>query len=199
MEDLSGIIMRFRMNRIAISCDIEKTFLQVGLQKQDREVTRFLQLNDLNLPCTEENLATFRFCRVPFGVISSPFLLYATVAYHLKSTNSKLTAEVLRSIYVDNILMGKSTLDEAMKCYMELKQILNGASMNLREWSSNSREFIEAIKSEDRANAGENIDILGLHWNVSSDEIGFKAPILDENILPTKRYVLQNIFEIFDP
>ncbi len=175
MEDLSGIIMRFRMNRIAISCDIEKALLQVGLQKQDRDVTRFLWLKDLNLQCTEENLATFRFCRVPFGVISSPFLLSATVAYHLKSTNSKLTAEVLRSIYVDNILMGKSTLDEAMKCYMELKQLLNGASMNLREWSSNSREFIEAIKPEDRANAGENIGILGLHWNVSSDEIGFKG------------------------
>ena len=38
----SGILLRFRQYPIVMLADIEKAFLQVGIQEKERDVTRFL-------------------------------------------------------------------------------------------------------------------------------------------------------------
>ena len=69
LEDLCGLLLRFRTHKVALTADIEKAFLQVGLQPADRDVTRFLWLKDPTKPPTKDNLQIYRFTRVPFGVI----------------------------------------------------------------------------------------------------------------------------------
>ena len=74
VSDLCGILIRFRHHRVAVVADIEKVFLQLGLQPSDRDVTRFIWLKDCEKPVIcEENIQEFRFSRVPFGVISIHF------------------------------------------------------------------------------------------------------------------------------
>jgi len=46
LNDLSGILLRFRQHNVAFSSDIEKAFLQVYLDIDDRDFTRFLWLSD---------------------------------------------------------------------------------------------------------------------------------------------------------
>ena len=41
LEDLCGLLLRFRTHKIGLASDIEKAFLQVGLQEMERDVTRF--------------------------------------------------------------------------------------------------------------------------------------------------------------
>ena len=53
LEDLGSLLMRFRLNKVALVADIEKTFLQVGLQPEDRDVTR---LKDDTKPTLENNI-----------------------------------------------------------------------------------------------------------------------------------------------
>ena len=54
-EDLCGLLLRLRTNRIEIIEGIEKVFLQVGLHQVDRDITRFIWLKDINGKVTDNN------------------------------------------------------------------------------------------------------------------------------------------------
>ena len=81
-------------------CRDSGAFLSVGLQAAD--VTRFLWLKDPTVMKVDNNVQIYRFCRVLFGVISSPFLLAATISYHLQQSDNQFAEVLKRDIYVDN-------------------------------------------------------------------------------------------------
>ena len=153
-----------------MASDIEKAFLQVGLQETERDVTRFLWLKDLNIPQAKNNLQILRFTRVPFGVISSPFLLGATILYHLKRKETEAAKKIERDIYMDKVITGENSTNKALTFYHEAKLIFQNASMNLREWISNSEDFLSNIPQIDRVKE-KNVKILGMCWNTSSDSL----------------------------
>ena len=61
--------MRVRTYLIVVLADVEKAFLQIGILKQERDVTRFLWFHDSSRSeQVEGNLDVYLFCRVPFVV-----------------------------------------------------------------------------------------------------------------------------------
>ena len=78
---LFHILLRCRLQRIALAADIEKAFLNVEVDKADRDCLRFLWVN--NVHDQQIKPVEYRFCRDVFGVSSSPFLLNATLQHHL--------------------------------------------------------------------------------------------------------------------
>ena len=144
-------------------------------------------------------LQIYRFARVPFGVISSPFLLGATVAHHLEKKVNPVAEKIQNNIYVDNVITGMKTPAEAYQFYVEAKNIFQEASMNLREWMSSSAEFLSMIPECDKAH-GENVKVLGVRWNPKGDTLTITAPntqIL--NAVDTNRKLLQAVAMIFNP
>ena len=133
LENLSGLLLRFRCNAVALISDIEKAFLQVGLQDTERDATRFVWLAVPNKPDQiSGNIQTYRFTRLPFGIISSPFLLANTIAFHLNREGTETAQLIRENIYVDNVIYGTDTIEHAVKLYKESKAIFKRASMNLR-------------------------------------------------------------------
>ncbi|MEW8544133.1 MAG: DUF1759 domain-containing protein, partial [Candidatus Thiodiazotropha sp.] len=197
LKDLTGILLRFRLNRIAVIADIEKAFLQIGLQEEAKDVTRFFWLKNKQQLTVENNVQVYRFNRVPFGIISSPFLLAATLDFHLKCYRNSVAETIRENIYVDNVIAGTNTIKETIDFYVEAKEIFNKASMNLRDWMSNNESVMQEIPDDDRAKQGP-MKILGLKWDVTNDAIGLNKQSLEVNNL-TKRTVLKNIASIFDP
>ena len=168
LEDLCGLLLRFKTHKVALTADIEKAFLQVGLQPTDRDVTRFLWLKDHTKPLTKDNLQIYRFTRVPFGVISSPFLLGATILHHLEQVGTLTSKKIMKHMYVDNLLTGVNSSKQAKEFYSESKEVFQESSMNLREWGSNSKEFLKSIPEQDRVK--ETIaKVLGILWNTITD------------------------------
>ncbi|VDI27104.1 Hypothetical predicted protein [Mytilus galloprovincialis] len=78
LNDLTKILMGFRTKKYAISTDIEKAFLHIGLDEKDRDFTRFFWLSDTDNPSS--TLTTYRFKSILFGATSSPFILKCNTA-----------------------------------------------------------------------------------------------------------------------
>ena len=73
--------MRFRTHKIALAGDIEKAFHMISVVVDDRNVLRFLWFHE---PFKENSeVIELPFTRVTFGLSSSPFLLNATLKYHI--------------------------------------------------------------------------------------------------------------------
>ena len=195
LKDLCGLLLRFRFRRFAVIADIEKAFLQVGLQPKDKDVTRFLWLID---PTKEldKNIQIYRFCRVPFGVISSPFMLAGTIDHHLSTNGSDTAMKLRESLYVDNVISGCDNSDQALEFYKESKSIFSEAAMNLREWNSNSEEFLNSIPERDRV-CGKTTKVLGLTWNSTQDTLSTQSTVITP--AKTKREVLHMMCQVYDP
>lgn len=96
--------------------EIEKAFLNVSVAEKDRDVLRFLWVDDI----TKENpeIVVLRFARVVFGVSFSPFLLNSTVKHRIEryeKEDPEFVETFPRSIYVDDLSTVGDTEEEAYK------------------------------------------------------------------------------------
>jgi len=178
LPDLAGLLLRFRLPPVVMMADVEKAFLMLSLGERDREVCKFLWIKDVTRPPTADNLLVYRFKRVPFGVVSSPFLLAATIQEHLKNFDSPLALQMQGDTYVDNILISSDTSQEAIAHYHEAKSIFQQASMNLREFVSNSPEVQAAIPAEDRLDQPRP-KVLGIRWDTAADSLEIDCPCME--------------------
>uniref|UniRef100_A0A915DAZ0 Integrase zinc-binding domain-containing protein n=1 Tax=Ditylenchus dipsaci TaxID=166011 RepID=A0A915DAZ0_9BILA len=150
LNELMGVLMRFRSREIAIIADIEKAFLQISIKEEDRDATRFLWPADVqNFEHTGE-LKTFRFTRVVFGLAPSPFLLAATITEHLKKEGSH--QEHVRS--GQHLSPGQENFE--------------AAGFNLREFASNAKEEIDKLNQKDRLTE-DRVKVLGIGWHTGAD------------------------------
>ena len=75
------ILLRFRLNPVAILADIKQAFLNVEIAEEHRNFLRFLWYDDL--PSGNQEVIIYRFLRLVFGLTSSPFVLNGTIRHHL--------------------------------------------------------------------------------------------------------------------
>ncbi|XP_061724716.1 uncharacterized protein LOC133530711 [Cydia pomonella] len=202
LEDLTALLLKFRTKKYGILADVEKAFLQVALQEDDRDVTRFLWLKDTTKEVTEDNLLYLRFCRVPFGVVASPFLLTATIRHYISQSNKALLKQVADKCYVDNLVTGADTLQEAKQIYDQARTVFEQLSMNMRDWISNNQSFMDMIPEHHRSVKHGLVKVLGLMWNVEEDTL--KLNLTEDHFstdppINTKRKVLRALARVYDP
>ena len=191
LNDLPTILLRFRSHKYGLTADIEKAFLHVQLDQQDRDFTRFLWLCNPDDP----DLRLFL-----FGSARSPFMLYAALHCHLTQSGTDISTNILQNLYVDNILSGCSTEEGAITYYNEARATLCAANFNLRSWASNSNHLSIAARKDQVADGNERVNVLGLVWNTIDDTLSLTQKPLDMgHPTVTKRQVLQQSSKSFDP
>ena len=90
------------------------------------------------------SIRILRFTRVTFRVSSSPFLLNATIKYHLEQYLDSYPNTIrclLQSTYIDDVIAGAASEDEAFDLYTQAKEILQHGGFNLRKFQTNSRHL----------------------------------------------------------
>jgi len=201
VNDLCSIIIRFRTHKYGLSTDIEKAFLHVQLHNDDHDYTRFLWLSNPDDP--ESEFEMYHFKVVPFGATSSPFMLNATLQLHLRNHNSDVSKDIEKNLYVDNIVSGCLSEDDAIRYFKEARAMMLEANFNLRSWASNSPQLQTVVQEEKIADSNKMVNILGLYGDVSThtDRIHFSPRSIDSTSDSdvTKRKVLQQSSRIFHP
>ena len=85
---LYDILLRFRLGKFAITNDIKQAFLQIELNVMHCDFTRFLWFS--NFYSENRDNVSYRFTRILFGLICSPFILTGTLKYHFKNFYNKI-------------------------------------------------------------------------------------------------------------
>uniref|UniRef100_A0A915A134 Reverse transcriptase domain-containing protein n=1 Tax=Parascaris univalens TaxID=6257 RepID=A0A915A134_PARUN len=195
--NLYGVLLRVRLAPILITADLEKACLQIGLHDDQRDAVRFIWVKDVTAPVSSSNLRVLRFTRVPSGVISSPFLLNATIQYHLERKTTEFREEMQDDIYVDNVFLTAHEIPAAIEKGQGAKSVFKEADMNLREFRSNSREVLSAL-NEDSDSVQQCATLLGIVWGLQEDTMIFNTKKCDK-WPATKRQFLAFTAEFYDP
>lgn len=114
-------------------------------------------------------------------------MLNAVLQYHLKQYNTPVSNDMLRHLYVDNIISGCETEQGAVDYYSQARTIMGEARLNLRSWSSNSAKLTAIASKENTVERATTVNILGLRWNPTSDKLHLseKSSILAHGHLTT--------------
>ncbi|GFT92019.1 reverse transcriptase domain-containing protein [Trichonephila clavipes] len=136
------VILRFREYEHAFCSDIQGAFLTIGIAEEDRDYLRFFWFpNDGDA----KSYKIMRMNRVPFGVNLSPFILAATIKFHIRKYKEdyRETYELLNtSLYVEDLFTGSSeSVYKAFDLSKDAIEILKDANMNLRKFKTNSKEL----------------------------------------------------------
>ena len=146
-----------------------------------------------------ETSGNCRFTRVLFGLAPSPFLLGGVVQQHLDSCRAEhpeVVAEIQRRLYVDDLITGGSTVQEAQQIKSSAVKFFNKARFQLHKWNANAPELEtpEALTNGERVTFGKEqlgvpqegeATLFGLAWDKERDTIRVKFPL--DPAQPSKR------------
>ena len=224
---LFEILVRFRENRVALVGDIEKAYLNISVNVNDRDCLRFLWVDDV---CdSNSSVLVYRFCRVVFGLNASPFLLNGSIRHHLATfaeADPEFVRKMIESFYVDDLVSGDSMTDKAYDLYTKAKVRMAKGGFKLRKWKTNDPRLKERIGLSETAvtkpeivkrleheetYAKSKLDcqgeskgerVLGVKWNCELDTFHLDLAHIAkraEGLEPTKRNVLSLLASLFDP
>ncbi|XP_070515344.1 uncharacterized protein [Cardiocondyla obscurior] len=195
IELITAILLRFRENSIGIISDIKKAFLQISIDKTDRDFLRFLWY-DVN-----GKIIIYRHCRVVFGVSSSPFILSAIINLHLNNClksledfgDDKLRENIkrlLESFYVNNSITSINSRENLNSFISDAKEIMDRAGFDLRGWEYSHDNSLN-----------NQTTVLGILWDKRSETLALNVPdfsVLSDSEI-TKRNILSFAYRVFDP
>ena len=188
--NLDQILIRFRNYKVALSGDIAKMYREVSLSQPDRQLHRFLWREHPDQP-----INSYCMNRVTFGVTSSPYVAVRTLqqtAADFSSPGSMASMHVYNSFYVDDLLAGAESEEEAVELYQELRELLLKGGFNLKKWRSSSAEVLKSIPSElqELIPKQELVDdhsanypkTLGITWDSRLDEMAVQVQLPKEYV-----------------
>ncbi|XP_008214147.2 uncharacterized protein LOC103317564 [Nasonia vitripennis] len=199
-DDLITLLLRFRTHTYVILADIEKMYRQFLVRDSDRKYQKILWF-------VNDEIREFVLNTVTFGVAAAPFLAIRCLHQLADDEQERfpLAAKILkRDMYVDNMLTGTNSVEEARSICTQMTQVLRTAGMNMRQWAANDPNILSDIESK---NLDANFDLsndntlktLGIRWRAKTDSYVYKIKPISVTERFTKRKILSEIAKIFDP
>ena len=205
-NNLTGVLLRFRQETVALMADVEKMFHQVKVEPSDCDALRFLwwEEGDLTKRVVDHQMLVHL-----FGATSSPccasFALKKTARDNKTGYDVQTIDTVNRNFYVDDCLKSVPMVPEARRLVIQLTDLLAKGGFHLTKWLSNCREVLKSTPASERAPSVKDLDLedlpldraLGTQWDVERDTLSFKVA---KRLVPdSRRGILSLIPGLYDP
>lgn len=150
--DLFSIILRFRTHNYVLTADIVKMYRQVVVNHEHRDLQRIIWR-----PWTQDDLQYYQLNTVTYGTTSAAFLVTRGLKEIANQNINKyplISNLILSDFYVDDLLSGASTINDAIYLLNNLDKMLKGYGFDLRKWCSNNQTVLKAI-SENKSETSQ--------------------------------------------
>ena len=205
---LTGVLIRFRKEKIAVMADVEKMFYQVKVTEPDQNYLRFLWWPDSDL--TKEPV-DHRVTVHLFGGPSSPgcsnFALKRNADDHEEELGTDIADTLRHNFYVDDMSKSVPTDEKAIEVVQGTKAMCKKGRFKLTKFVSNSRKVLQSVPEEDLAKKIKSLDLgkdklpveraLGVCWCIESDTLQFRIQLKDQPC--TRIRFLATISSVYDP
>ncbi|KAH8339623.1 hypothetical protein KR067_011866 [Drosophila pandora] len=210
LNPLIEVLLAFRVNKIVICGDIAEMFHRINIREEDMHAQRFLWYDR-----SSDKVETYVMRAMTFGISCAPF-----IAHFVRDKNAEVHQEdfplalnaIQKAHYVDDYIDSMRNEQEAIQTTRQVIEVHQRGGFEIRNWSSNLKEVLKSLQSNGNVGSQKPVDfcstekILGMSWDPHKDVFKFlcrfarlKRDVLAENVVPTKREVLQVLMSIFDP
>lgn len=204
-KDLLSILLRFRMYLFVFATDILKMYRQILI---DPELTSLQRIFWRFTPT--DRIKILELLTVTYGTSAAPFLATRSLLQLSidEGVDFPLAARIIQEdCYVDDILSGARTIEEAIECRRQLEALLERGGFPVHKWCANHEAILhdvpeskcEKLVALDDLCANEVIKTLGLMWNPKTDEFLFRPSSSSDDTVVTKRQLFSEVAKLFDP
>ncbi|XP_071578918.1 uncharacterized protein [Temnothorax nylanderi] len=199
--DVTDVLLWIRQFRHLVTTDITKMYRQINVHKDDWNLQRVLWI-DKQLKEVENYLTT-----VTYGTKGAPFLAVRTLLQLVKDEGHKFPLAVpplTEGRYVDDTFGGADTVQQIKEIAVQLKNLCMAGGFPLSKWHATHQDVLTAVQAEKEQGSQIAFDdcttkILGLNWLPHEDSFTFSTRISSHTNQFTKRLVLSEVAQIFDP
>ena len=159
MNNLNGVLLRFRLHSTALMCDVERMFHQFHVSKMDQDYLRFLWWRKGDLSAQPQE---YRMKVHIFGAASSPGCANYGLKY-LATENRDLyplgSQFIMRDFYVDDGVASMDSTEKAIQLAQEARELCALGGLRLHKFVSNDRAVLESIPSSERASDIKDLNL----------------------------------------
>ena len=217
INNLYGILLRFREYPVAITADISKMYNSIHLSTRDQHVHRYLWRDMQRHREPDHYILT----AVPFGDRPSGAIALTalhTTAMMFKELHPIATNMITKNSYVDDLVQSVRDINDALEIASQVQEILAEGNFKVKQWTVSGQ--VDLKDSNITISSTKREKILGMLWEPVPDHFLFDVKInlaknednvrmgssLSEDefhhIIPfalTRRMLLRQTATIFDP
>ena len=178
----------------AMTADIESMFLQVGVDKSDQRLLRFLWRAD-----PQDAIGVFQYTRHIFGAKSSPTCAKFALQQCAKdkSDQSVVAKVIMENFYMEDLLVSCENEQELMGINDGLSSVLQRGDFTLTKWVNNARPQEEVAKEDTEL---RQVIIFGIQWNVGVDKLQLcRGLVQKRKDIWTQIAILSVVLSFYDP
>lgn len=130
-DDISLILIRFRLHKYVLIADIEKIYRQVLVDPRQRDFQRILWRQN-----PQADVEHYRLNTITYGTAPASFLAVRClqqIGYDCQERFPEASRCILEDFYMDDLLTGTNNIKEAIELKKNLIQILEGYGFSFSE------------------------------------------------------------------